>query len=87
MTADQKKLRCIVLSNRSMAYLKIQETAKALHDANLSLTYNDKYSKSYYRRAECLKKLGKYRESLRDFKMVRLLEPAENKAEAEIKKI
>lgn len=56
-----------------MTYLKIQETLKALNDANESLTYNDKYSKSYYRRAECLKKLGKYKESLKDFKMVRKL--------------
>jgi hypothetical protein len=44
-----------------MAYLKIQETVKALQDASLSLAYDDKYSKSYYRRAECLKKLGKYK--------------------------
>lgn len=44
-----------------MAYLKTQETLKALNDANESLKYNDKYSKSYYRRAECLKKLGKYK--------------------------
>lgn len=51
LTTEQKKLRCVVLSNRSMAYLKIQETIKALSDANLSLTYDPKYAKSYYRRA------------------------------------
>lgn len=56
-----------------MAYLKIQETAKALADANLSLTYDEKYSKSYYRRAECYKKLEKYKESLRDFRTVKKL--------------
>lgn len=54
---------------------------KALNDANESLRYNPTYSKSYYRRAECLKKLGKYKESLKDFKMVKKLEPNETKAE------
>ena len=70
-----------------MTYLKIQETIKALNDATESLKYNDQYSKSYYRRAECYKKLGKYKESLRDFQTVRKLEPGEAKAESEIKKI
>lgn len=58
-----------------MAYLKTRETVKALEDANQSLKYNPQYSKSYYRRAECLKKLGKYKDSLKDFKMVKALEP------------
>ena len=34
MSEEKKKLRCIVLSNRSMAYLKTRETVKALEDAN-----------------------------------------------------
>jgi serine/threonine-protein phosphatase 5 len=87
MTEEKKKLRCVVLSNRSMAYLKNHETVKALEDATESLKYNPKYAKSYYRRAECLKKLGKYKDSLNDFKMVRTLEPEESKAASEIKKI
>ena len=70
MSEDKKKLHCVVLSNRAMANLKSQNTAKALEDATESLRYNPKYAKSYYRRAECLKKLGKYRESLKDFKKV-----------------
>ena len=53
--------------------MKNHETAKALEDATESLKYNPKYSKSYYRRAECLKKLGKYKLSLKDFRMVRTL--------------
>ena len=87
MTEERKKLHCVVHSNRSMAYLKNQQTAKALEDATQSLKYNPKYAKSYYRRAECLKKLRKYKDSLKDFKMVKALEPTETKAEAEIRKI
>ena len=49
---------------------------------NLSLSYDDKYSKSYYRRAECYKRLEKYKESLKDFKNAKRLEPNDNKAEA-----
>jgi tetratricopeptide (TPR) repeat protein len=30
LPADRRKLRCVVLSNRAMAYLKTQETIKAL---------------------------------------------------------
>ena len=60
---------------------------KALADANLSLAYDDQYSKSYYRRAECYKRLEKYKDSLRDFRTVRRLEPQETKADVEIKKI
>lgn len=32
MSEERKKLRCIVLSNRAMTYLKLQETVKALND-------------------------------------------------------
>jgi serine/threonine-protein phosphatase 5 len=87
LTSEQKKLRCVVLSNRAMAYLKIQETTKALADANMSLTFDPKYAKSYYRRAECYKKLQNYKASLKDFQMVKQLEPHETKPDAEIKKI
>ena len=34
-----------------------------------------------------MKKLRKYKDSLKDFKMVKALEPTETKAEAEIRKI
>jgi tetratricopeptide (TPR) repeat protein len=48
---QKRKLRCVVLSNRAMAYLKNQETLKAIEDATESIKYNPKYAKSYYRRA------------------------------------
>ena len=70
-----------------MTFLKNQQTAKALEDATESLKYNPAYAKSYYRRAECLRKLGKYRESLKDYRMLRTLEPGESKAETEVRKI
>ena len=44
-----------------MAYIKINERAKALNDCNSSLEYNKNYPKTYLRRADCLKKLGKYK--------------------------
>lgn len=58
---DNRKLLCVVYSNRAMTYLKINEANKAFQDCNDSLKYNDKYVKSYFRRAECERKLGKYR--------------------------
>ena len=64
-----------------MAYMKINERAKALFDCNESLLNDDKYMKTYLRRAECHKKLGKYRESLADFRMVKILAPNEPEAD------
>ena len=58
-----------------MAYIKINERAKALLDCNSSLENDDKYMKTYLRRADCFKKLGRYKESLSDFRMVKQLAP------------
>lgn len=44
-----------------MTYIKTNERAKALEDCNESLKYDKDYVKTYLRRADCLKKLGKYK--------------------------
>lgn len=54
-----------------MSYIKINERAKALQDCNQSLKYDDKYGKTYLRRADCYRKLGRYKESLADYKKVK----------------
>lgn len=84
---SNRKLKAVVLSNRAMALMKINERARALADCNESLENDPKYMKTYLRRADCLKKLGKYKESLADFKMVKSLAPNEVEADQEIKKI
>lgn len=58
-----------------MSYIKINERAKALQDCNQSLKYDDKYGKTYLRRADCYRKLGRYKESLADYKKVKQLNP------------
>lgn len=70
-----------------MAHIKINERAKALEDCNNSLKYDSQYAKTYLRRADCLKKLGKYKESLADFKKVKELSPNEPEPDIEIRKI
>ena len=55
------KLKALVLSNRAMTYVKINERTKALEDCNRSIQNDPTYSKSYLRRADCLKKIGKYK--------------------------
>jgi hypothetical protein len=44
-----------------MAYLKLNEFIKTYEDCTKSLSNNDKYGKSYLRRATALKKLRRYK--------------------------
>ena len=60
-----------------MAYMKINERIKALEDCNESLKYDGNYVKTYLRRADCLKKLGKYKESLADYYKIKKIAPTE----------
>ena len=60
ITKANSKLKCVVLSNRAMVYMKINERAKALKDCTDSLAYDDAYTKSYLRRADCHRRLGKH---------------------------
>lgn len=58
-----------------MTHVKNNERAKALEDCNKSISFDSTYSKSYLRRADCLKKIGKYRDALKDYEMLRKLTP------------
>ena len=60
-----------------MAYMKVNERAKALIDCNQSIAYDPNYVKSYLRRADCHKKLSNYRDSLSDFIKVKELDPSD----------
>lgn len=60
-----------------MALMKLNETAKALLDCSESLNYDDRYIKTYLRRADCFKKLGRYKDSLKDYKSAKEISPEE----------
>jgi hypothetical protein len=58
-----------------------------LNDCNQSLSFDRNYVKSYLRRADCHKKLGNYRDSLKDYQKVKELDINDKDVEVEIKKI
>ena len=68
-------LYSLILSNRAMAYIKLNDYVKAKQDCDLSINYNPTLSKSYARRGICLKKMGKYKLALTDNKKGLELEP------------
>lgn len=53
-----KKLNCILYSNRGLCYMREGKNTEALKDFNSSLELDDKYVKSYLRRAEAKNNLG-----------------------------
>lgn len=57
-----------MLSNRAMCSLKLGEFKMAYEDCCESIGLDEKYMKSYLRRATALKKLKRYKEAMSDYK-------------------
>ena len=62
---NNKYFNALILSNRSLCYYKIKDMFNALHDINASIKLNNKYWKSYQRRAN-INILLKYSEQAKD---------------------
>ena len=62
---NNKYFNALILSNRSLCYYKIKDMFNALHDINASIKLNNKYWKSYQRRANINIRL-KYSEQAKD---------------------
>ena len=62
---NNKIFNALILSNRSLCYYKMGNFFNALHDINASIKLNDKYWKSFQRRANINIKL-KYSEQAKD---------------------
>jgi ADP-ribosylarginine hydrolase len=68
----------IVLSNRALTYYKLGELENALKDAQMSISINQEYPKSFYHAGVILTDLKMYNEALANFKMVDKLSPSED---------
>lgn len=71
-------MNSIIYGNRSLAYLKKKELNKALEDTNKSIDLNDKYVKSYIKRAEIKMQLQDYDGAIYDYNHVKELDPSQN---------
>jgi len=64
-------------TNRSIAHFKTEGYGYALEDANKSISLNRNFFKGYYRRAATNMALGKFKEALKDFEILKNSKPGD----------
>lgn len=63
----------IYYANRSLSHLRQESFGFALDDAKTAIQTNPSYLKGYYRRADALMSLGKFKQALADLELVQSL--------------
>lgn len=58
-------------SNRSFAHIKLENYGYAIRDADEALKLDSSFIKAYYRRASARMALSRFKEALKDLRMVR----------------
>ena len=79
---NNKFFNALILSNRSLCYYKIKDMFNALHDINESIKLNDKYWKSYQRRANINIRLKYSEQAKDDLRKVLELDPNNREAKS-----
>eukprot|EP00977_Amphora_coffeiformis_P013573 scaffold3586_cov164-Amphora_coffeaeformis.AAC.24 len=74
----------IILSNRALAYIKIENYGLALQDADKAIKSDPSYAKGYYRRASANFALCHYKLARKDFRQVVKLKPKDRDARAKL---
>jgi tetratricopeptide (TPR) repeat protein len=77
---NNKIFNALILSNRSLCYYKIKDMFNALHDINASIKLNDKYWKSFQRRANINIRLKYSEQAKDDLRKVLELDPSNKEA-------
>lgn len=80
MDTANKVFNSTIIANRALCYDKLGKTIEALSDMNTSLSWNDKYTKGFLRRANLNMKLSNFEQAKYDFKRVSDLEPSNQEA-------
>lgn len=75
----------IVLSNRAMAYIKVENYGLAILDATAAIKADPSYPKGFYRRGTAQFALGKAKAARKDFRSVCKLRPKDKDARAKLK--
>ena len=84
---NNKIFNALILSNRSLCYYKIKDMFNALHDINASIKLNDKYWKSFQRRANINIKLKYSEQAKDDLRKVLELDPSNKEARSLLEEI
>ncbi|XP_038060032.1 uncharacterized protein LOC119731090 [Patiria miniata] len=64
ITLSQDKVAACILTNRSLAYLKLNRSEQAIEDADLAIAIDPQWAKGYWRKCCALTALGRYHEVL-----------------------
>ncbi|WAR00433.1 HSOP3-like protein [Mya arenaria] len=76
----------LVYSNRSLAFLRLQQYYLALQDAHTVIRLNPKWSKGYFRKGEVEYQAGHYNEALLSYGRAFLMEPSSDEAKQAVNK-
>ena len=74
----------IVLSNRALAYIKLENYGLAIQDASHAIEADPDYPKGYYRRGSAEFALGRTKAARKDFRAVCRLRPKDRDARAKL---
>jgi tetratricopeptide (TPR) repeat protein len=74
----------IILSNRALAYIKIENYGLAIQDASRAVEVDPTYPKGYYRRGTAEFALGRAKAARKDFRNVCKLKPKDRDARAKL---
>lgn len=77
----------IILSNRALAYIKVENYGLALQDADIAIETDDSYAKAYYRRASANFALHHFKLARKDFRAVCKLTPKSRDAREKLKAV
>eukprot|EP01091_Cochliopodium_minus_P002550 TRINITY_DN1239_c0_g1_i1.p1 TRINITY_DN1239_c0_g1~~TRINITY_DN1239_c0_g1_i1.p1 ORF type:complete len:480 (+),score=155.71 TRINITY_DN1239_c0_g1_i1:28-1467(+) len=80
LTENEKNLGAIILSNRSLCNLKLENFGSALMDSEEAIKLDGTYAKGYYRKGQALFALRKYKEAKASFHKVVQLQPKDKDA-------
>jgi serine/threonine-protein phosphatase 5 len=80
MALEFRPQNAIILSNRALAYIKIENYGLALQDADKAIKSDKAYAKGYYRRASAYFALNHYKLARKDFRQVVKLIPKDRDA-------
>jgi len=75
----------IILSNRALAYIKVESHGLAILDSANAIASDPNYAKGYYRRGTAQYALNKYKLARKDFRMVCKLLPKDRDARMRLK--
>ena len=84
---EYQPTNAIILSNRAMAFIKLENYGLALQDADHAIESDPRYAKAYYRRASANYALDHLKAARKDFRTVCKLKPKDKDGRAKLKTV